>query len=120
MKAMQSINVEAPTPWFMLGFMGPAVVCVVAIVVAVLHWDEAYARVPARGSRPVPRRHDRHHRRLPRASQRRARRDRPASPEAERAWDDYAAPWTKWNHVRVLAGLVASGLYVAALYVACP
>ena len=44
MAAMQSINVEAPKPWFMLGFLGAAVVCVVAVIVSVIDWDEEYAR----------------------------------------------------------------------------
>jgi uncharacterized membrane protein len=117
--AMQSINIEAPTRWFMLGFAGPAVVCVVAIVVAVFQWSESYAPyllaagavyligvIGITGGYHQPRNlalleFD------------------PSSSEGERAWTEYAGPWTRWNHVRVLAGLVASGLFVAALYVAC-
>lgn len=119
MAAMQSINVEAPTRWFMLGFVGPAIVCVVAMVVAVFQWGEDYALyllaagvvylvgvIGITGGYHQPRNlalleFD------------------PSSPEGERAWVDYAGPWTLWNHVRVLAGLIASGLFVAALYVAC-
>jgi len=116
---MQSINIEAPTRWFMLGFAGPAVVCAVAIVVAVFQWSEAYAPyllaagivylvgvIGITGGYHQPRNlalleFD------------------PSSPEGERAWTEYAGPWTRWNHVRVLAGLVASALFVAALSVAC-
>jgi uncharacterized membrane protein len=119
MKAMQSMNVEAPTPWFMLGLMGPAVVCVVAIVVSVLHSDEGYAgfliaaavfylvgTIGLTAAYHVPR------------NDALAKVD-PESAEGELAWSAYAAPWTKWNHVRVFTGLVASGLYVAALAKAC-
>ena len=117
--AMQSINVEAPTGWFMLGFVGPAVVCVVAIVVAVFQWGEGYAPyllgagvvylvgvIGITGRYHQPRNlallgFD------------------PESAEGERAWRAYAGPWTAWNHVRVVAGLAAAGLFVAALAVAC-
>ena len=117
--AMQSINIEAPTRWFMLGFAGPAVVCVAAVVAAVFQWGEDYAIyllaaglvyligvIAITGGYHQPRNlalleFD------------------PSSPEGERAWAEYAGPWTLWNHVRVLAGVVAAGLFVAALYVAC-
>jgi uncharacterized membrane protein len=38
-----------------------------------------------------------------------------ASPHDTALWSDYLDRWTAWNHVRGAAGLVASGLLVAAL-----
>jgi uncharacterized membrane protein len=41
--AMQAINVEAPTPGFMAGFLGTGVLSVAVIVASVIRWGEAYA-----------------------------------------------------------------------------
>ena len=38
-----------------------------------------------------------------------------AGPEAAAAWRRYAGPWTRGNHVRALAGVLAAGLFIAAL-----
>jgi uncharacterized membrane protein len=38
-----------------------------------------------------------------------------ASAEAASIWADYIRTWTKWNHVRTVAGLVTSLAYVAVL-----
>ncbi len=118
MAAMQSINVEAPKPWFMLGFLGAAVVCVVAVIVSVIDWDEEYAgyllsagvvylvgTIGVTAVYHVPR------------NDTLATID-PESGDAESAWAAYAGPWTAWNHLRVLSGLVAAGLFVTALAVA--
>lgn len=35
--------------------------------------------------------------------------------QAHSIWTNYVSSWTSWNHVRTIASLVASGLYVAAL-----
>ena len=39
----------------------------------------------------------------------------PSGPEAAAAWRRYAGPWTRGNHVRALAGVLAAGLFIAAL-----
>jgi len=41
--ATQSINREAPTPWFMTALLGTAAVCVVAAVVGIRRWSEPWA-----------------------------------------------------------------------------
>lgn len=35
--------------------------------------------------------------------------------DATREWARYTIPWTRWNHVRTLASLVAAGLFTLAL-----
>ncbi|UPT93438.1 DUF1772 domain-containing protein [Bradyrhizobium barranii subsp. apii] len=39
----------------------------------------------------------------------------PSAPEAGAVWAAYLKDWTFWNHVRMVASVVASGLFVAAL-----
>ena len=41
----------------------------------------------------------------------------PGGGDAAVHWDRYLSDWTRWNHVRTAAALIASGLEVAALYV---
>ena len=36
----------------------------------------------------------------------------PESPEAMAIWREYLAKWTAWNHVRGVAAVIASGLFV--------
>jgi uncharacterized membrane protein len=38
-----------------------------------------------------------------------------ASPDAARAWSEFQSAWTKWNHVRTIAGLISAGLLTFAL-----
>ena len=40
----------------------------------------------------------------------------PASAEGAAVWADYLQNWTRWNHVRGLAALVASAAFISALY----
>ena len=39
----------------------------------------------------------------------------PSAPEARLVWANYLKDWVFWNHVRTVASLVASALFVAAL-----
>ncbi len=39
-----------------------------------------------------------------------------ASGEGAAAWADYLRNWTRWNHVRGLAALAASGAFISALF----
>jgi uncharacterized membrane protein len=41
----------------------------------------------------------------------------PPSPEAAAVWAGYLKDWTFWNHVRTMASVAASGLFIAALAV---
>lgn len=113
--AMQSINVVVLNPGFLGLFMGTALVCIVLLVFAVLHWQAPGAFCLAAGSLlyllgtfgvtmafNVPR------------NNALARQDA-ASAEAAGFWRGYVAGWTMWNHVRTLAALVAAVLLVYPL-----
>ena len=39
----------------------------------------------------------------------------PSAPEAGPAWASYLKDWVFWNHVRTIASVVASALFIAAL-----
>lgn len=39
----------------------------------------------------------------------------PDTVDATRDWARYAIPWTRWNHVRTVASLVAAGAFLLAL-----
>jgi uncharacterized membrane protein len=113
--AMQSINLEAPTFWFMLGFMGTAVLCAVLLVASIVEWGEPYAghllagsllylvgTIGLTGGYHVPR------------NNALATLD-PDRAEAAPAWRRYVTQWTAMNHVRVLAGLAAAAVLALGL-----
>ena len=112
---MQSINRQAPTPAFMLLWLGTGLVAVVlAAWTAASTGDRrtvlavAAAVVYAGGSlvstfaRNIPMNN---------------RLDRVDADSAEGAayWREYVRRWTAWNHVRTLAGTVSCGLLIVAL-----
>jgi uncharacterized membrane protein len=112
--AMQAINVAAVAP-FTTVQGAPAVLSVALIVDALLDWrGTASALIVAAGvvylvgligltgGYHVPRNNA-----LDRVDA--------AGPEAAAAWRRYAGPWTRGNHVRALAGMLAAGLFIAAL-----
>jgi uncharacterized membrane protein len=113
--AMQAINVAAVAP-FTTVQGAPAVMSVALIVDALLDWrGTASAFIVAAGvvylgglialtgAYHVPRNNA-----LDRVDA--------AEPEAAAtAWRRYAGPWTRGNHVRAVAGVLAAGLFVAAL-----
>jgi uncharacterized membrane protein len=39
----------------------------------------------------------------------------PSSPEAGLVWTRYLKDWTRWNHVRTIASVVASALFIAGI-----
>jgi uncharacterized membrane protein len=41
----------------------------------------------------------------------------PTDPDTEAHWRRYEAEWTRWNHVRVAAGLGAAAAFTVALHV---
>ena len=113
--AMQSINVVAVTPVFMLALFGTVLLCLALAVAAVADLGEAHAPYLLAGSAPyvlgnavmtmvfhVPRNNV-------------LERVEPASPGAERAWNDYRAGWTAGNHVRASSGLAAAASLIVAL-----
>lgn len=106
--AMQSINIVIINPWFMSVFLGTAVTCAIALVVAVMSWDAAGTWGVSLGSVlylvgvffvtmrfNVPR------------NNALARVDA-ESDEAAKLWVDYLSRWTAWNHVRTIAALAAA------------
>jgi uncharacterized membrane protein len=112
--AMQAINVAAVAP-FTTVQGAPAVLSVALIVDALLDWrGTASALIVAAGvvylgglialtgAYHVPRNNG-----LDRVDA--------AGPEAAAAWRRYAGPWTAGNHVRAVAGVLAAGLFIAAL-----
>jgi uncharacterized membrane protein len=107
--AMQSINVTAVTPPFMLALFGTGALCAALIAVAIAQAGEPFAPLLIAGGAVylagelvvtvayhVPR-----NTALTRLD-----------PERWPAWAD---EWTAGNHVRTAAGLVASGLLAMAL-----
>lgn len=42
----------------------------------------------------------------------------PASSEAAALWSRYLTDWTMWNHIRTVASIIATGMFIAALTLA--
>jgi uncharacterized membrane protein len=115
--AMQSINITAVRPPFMLAFGGTAALSVALVVVAAMALDEAYAPwlivaavlylVGVLGLTMA------YH--VPRNDALAA--FVPDAPETTAAWARYAAEWTTANHVRAAAGLLATAALGIALRV---
>ena len=116
--AMQSINVQAVTPAFMTALFGTAVACGALGVWALADWDDSYGPWLLAGSAlylagPVGLTMTYH---VPRNNALAA--VEPTSKDAEAHWRRYIADWTRMNHVRVAAGLVAAAALILALHVA--
>jgi uncharacterized membrane protein len=113
--AMQSINLRAPTPAFMAAVFGSAVACVALAIWALVDWDDSFGPYLLAGSVAYvlgsPGLTIGYH--VPRNNAL-ARLD-PESPDAARYWERYVAEWTRWNHVRALAGIVAVALFMGAV-----
>ena len=115
--AMQSINVMAPTPPFMTAFLGAAAGCVVVAVWALVDWDGSFGPWLLAGSAlylvgliGVTGRYN-----IPRNNPLAA--TDPADPGSEALWRRYVTEWTRWNHVRTLAGIAAAAALAGALIV---
>ena len=115
--AMQSINVTAVTPPFMIALFGTALACVAVIVAAVVTWGEEFApwllaggviylvgEIAVTIAYNVPRNDEL------------AALD-PGSAEAAARWPAWAAEWTAGNHVRSAAGVAAAAALTVALSV---
>ena len=115
--AMQSINIVVINPWFMTAFFGTALLCIAQLIAAVRGWQESAAPYLLAGSlvyligvilvtglSNVPRNNA-----LAAVS--------PSSAEGAALWTDYLSIWTMWNHVRTIASLTASALFISALLV---
>jgi uncharacterized membrane protein len=112
--AMQSINRQAPTPAFMLAFLGTTGVCVVLGIVAVTKWGSTAATlaliaavlalvpVVLTGAYHQPRNLAFEH-------------VDATSPGAVDAWRAYLDGWVPWNHVRTLSSAAAAVLLTVSL-----
>lgn len=114
--AMQSINVAAITPLFMLALFGTAATCVLLGVSSLLRWHEPGARYLLVGSIlylvgtiivtiafNVPRNDA-----LAAIA--------PDSADGASLWASYVTSWTAWNHVRMIAALAAAASFTIALW----
>jgi uncharacterized membrane protein len=115
--AMQSINVLAVTPVFMTALFGSAVACVAVAVWALADWNDSFGpwllAGPALylvGVIVVTRAFN-----VPRNDA--LAKVEPTSAEAARLWARYLGEWTRWNHVRVAAGVAAAAALTQALHV---
>ena len=113
--AMQAINIVVINPWFFAAFFGTAALSVVAIVVALLRWQDPRAVYWLAGGVVylvgtiavtmvcnVPRNNA-----LAALA--------PESAAAAEYWVNYLLTWTAWNHVRTIAPLVSAALFTWAL-----
>jgi uncharacterized membrane protein len=113
--AMQSINVAAITPSFMVPLFGTAAACILLAVFSVITWQRPGAANLLIGSIlylvgtilvtivfNVPRNDA-----LAAVN--------PASADGARLWADYLTSWTAWNHVRTIAAVVAAAALTLAL-----
>jgi uncharacterized membrane protein len=113
--AMQSINVTAVTPLFMLALFGTAAACLFLVIWSVPRWNQPGVPYLLVGSVlyligailvtivfNVPRNDA-----LAGA--------KPDSPEAAQLWATYLTTWIAWNHVRTLASLAAAAAITLSL-----
>ncbi len=114
--AMQSINITAINPLFMIALFGTALACLFLAVSVLFKWQQSGAvyllvgsllylvgtigvtiacNVPLNDALAIV---------------------KPESPEGANLWARYLTDWTFWNHVRTLAALVAAVLFAIALH----
>jgi len=114
--AMQSINVAVINPWFLIVFLGTAATCAVVAFQGMLISDERAGLFMLGGSAlylvgtflltmaaNVP------------LNNRLAKVDPQAADSAE-LWRRYLRNWTRWNHVRTIAAILALLLLMLGLY----
>jgi uncharacterized membrane protein len=113
--AMQSINVTAVTPAFMIQLFGTALLCAVLVVIGFIELAEPHGpylisgglvylvgTILLTGVYNVPRNNA-----LDRLD--------PSTPDSADYWARYLREWVRANHVRTLSSLAATGLLVGAL-----
>ena len=112
--SMQSINVSVVNPWFITAFFGPALICCVLAVIALMRWNKEGSAYIFAGSAfylvgtmivtfafNVP------------LNDVLATVD-PSSPEAANRWAYYLVVWTNWNHARTAGALLAAVAFYLA------
>jgi uncharacterized membrane protein len=113
--AMQSMNITAINPLFMLAIFGTAAACICLAVSSLLKWQQPGAvyllvgsllylvgAVLVTGVFNVP------------LNDALAIVD-PNSPDGASLWSSYLTNWTNWNHVRTVAAIAAAALFTIAL-----
>jgi uncharacterized membrane protein len=113
--AMQSINIVVINPIFMLALFGTGLACLVLAISSLARWHNPGAGYVLAGSLlyilgtdlvtilfNVPRNNA-----LAVVN--------PASTEGVAVWTSYLSSWTAWNHVRTIAALAATALFIIAL-----
>ncbi len=113
--AMQSINITAVTPVFMIALFGTAAGCIAVAVSAVVNWKQPasiYLLIGAglyllgvilmTAAYHVPRNNA-----LAATS--------PTASEAARVWSRYLTDWTRWNHLRTISALAAAAALTIAI-----
>jgi uncharacterized membrane protein len=113
--AMQSINVAVLNPVFFTAFFGTAAIALVLAIAALIGWSEPGIFYLLAGALfyllgtifvtiafNVP-------------LNNRLASVKSASAESASVWAHYLSSWTSWNHVRTIAALMASALFILAL-----
>jgi uncharacterized membrane protein len=113
--AMQAINVVVLNPWFLTAFMGTAALGLALAIIGALRWSDPRATswvvggsLYFFGTFVVTMRCN-----VPRNNVLAALDG--AGPQAEQYWQDYLLTWTRWNHVRTVAALLAAALLTWAV-----
>jgi uncharacterized membrane protein len=114
--AMQSINITAINPLFMLALFGTAFACLFLVVSVLFKWQQSGAFYLLAGSLlylvgtigvtiafNVPLNYA-------------LASVKPDSPEGATLWAKYLTDWTLWNHVRTIAAIAAAALFTISLY----
>ncbi len=115
--AMQSINVAAPTPLFMLALFGTGITCAALVVASLFMRDEPFTVFLLVGGAlylvgPVLLTIAYH---VPRNDG--LARVEPDGADAVSHWNRYLTTWTAWNHVRTATSIAAATALIIALYV---
>lgn len=113
--AMQSINITAINPWFMVALFGTALACLILAIASLSNWHQPAAvywlvgsllyligtvlvtivfNVPLNDALAIA---------------------KPDSAEGANLWARYLTNWTLWNHVRTIAAFGAATLLAIAL-----
>jgi uncharacterized membrane protein len=113
--AMQSINITAINPLFMLAIFGTAAACLFLAISALLNWQQpgavyllvgsllyligavlvtVFFNVPLNDALAIA---------------------DPNSANATSLWSSYLTHWTNWNHLRTVAALAAAALFTLAI-----
>lgn len=113
--AMQSINITAINPLFMLALFGTAFVCLFLAIAVLFKWQQPSAfyvlagsllylmgtitvtialNVPLNDALAIV---------------------QPNSPEGAELWANYLKNWTFWNHVRTIAALAAAAVFTVMM-----